>query len=165
MAIDQQMQTRIKWLLRGVLSFMFLLSAVAKLYPSPHFALTTFEIKQLIPMGFGDVSAAYFSRTLIGCELALGIGLLQPHFFKRLVLPLSFLMLFVFSAQRKPSEPLLLQVWLLRKDRSTSTTWGSIRIHCCSIGSWRSFPSTASRNWIWVSPASVSRNWMISPTI
>jgi thiol-disulfide isomerase/thioredoxin len=99
MAIDQQMQTRIKWLLRGVLSFMFLLSAVAKLYPSPHFALTTFEIKQLIPMGFGDVSAAYFSRTLIGCELALGIGLLQPHFFKRLVLPLSFLMLFVFSAQ------------------------------------------------------------------
>ena len=84
---------------RILLSFMFLLSAVAKLYPSPHFALTTFEIKQLLPMGFSELSAAYFSRTLIGCELALGIGLLQPHFFKRLVLPLSFLMLFLFSSQ------------------------------------------------------------------
>ena len=85
--------------LRILLSFMFLLSAVAKLYPSPHFALTTFEIKQLLPMGFNEVSAAYFSRTLIGCELALGIGLLQPHYFKRLVLPLSFLMLLLFSSQ------------------------------------------------------------------
>lgn len=85
--------------IRILISFMFLLSAVAKLYPSPHFALTTFEIKQLLPMGFSELSAAYFSRTLIGCELALGIGLLQPHFFKRLVLPLSFLMLFLFSSQ------------------------------------------------------------------
>lgn len=85
--------------MRILLSFMFLLSAVAKLYPSPHFALTTFEIKQLLPMGFSETSAAYFSRTLIGCELALGIGLLQPHYFKRLVLPLSFLMLFLFSSQ------------------------------------------------------------------
>ena len=50
-------------------------------------------------MGFNEVSAAYFSRTLIGCELALGIGLLQPHYFKRLVLPLSFLMLLLFSSQ------------------------------------------------------------------
>jgi thiol-disulfide isomerase/thioredoxin len=84
---------------RILLSFMFLLSAVAKLYPSPHFALTTFEIKQLLPMGFSEFTAAHFSRTLIGCELALGIGLLQPHYFRRLVLPLSFLILFVFSAQ------------------------------------------------------------------
>ena len=84
---------------RFLLAFMFLLSAVAKLYPSPHFALTTFEIKQLLPMGFSEFTAAHFSRTLIGCELALGIGLLQPHYFKRLVLPLSFLILFVFSSQ------------------------------------------------------------------
>jgi hypothetical protein len=50
-------------------------------------------------MGFNDEFAQYFSRILIGCELALSVGLLQPHYFKRLVLPLSFLMLFVFSAQ------------------------------------------------------------------
>jgi thiol-disulfide isomerase/thioredoxin len=90
---------KIIYALRILLSSMFLLSAVAKLYPSPHFALTTFEIKQLIPMGFNEFWAAYFSRTLIGCELALGIGLIQPHYFKRLVMPLSFLMLFVFSIQ------------------------------------------------------------------
>ncbi len=84
--------------IRLVLSFLFLLSAVAKLYPSPYFALTTFEIKQLLPMGFSEVTASYFSRTLIGCELALGILLLQPHFYKRLVLPMSFLILFIFSA-------------------------------------------------------------------
>ena len=83
---------------RILLSAMFLLSAVAKLYPSPYFALTTFEIKQLLPLGFSETVAAYFSRTLIGCELALGILLLQPHFFKRLVLPMSFLILFIFSA-------------------------------------------------------------------
>jgi thiol-disulfide isomerase/thioredoxin len=77
---------------------MFLLSAVAKLYPSPHFALTTFEIKQLLPMGFSEVTAAYFSRTLIGCELALGILLMQPNYYRRLVLPMSFLILFIFSA-------------------------------------------------------------------
>ena len=49
-------------------------------------------------MGFSEVTASYFSRTLIGCELALGILLLQPHFYKRLVLPMSFLILFIFSA-------------------------------------------------------------------
>jgi hypothetical protein len=97
-SVDQR-NKKIAYALRVLLSLMFLLSAVAKLYPSPHFALTTFEIKQLIPMGFNELWAAYFSRTLIGCELALGLGLLQTHFFKRLVLPLSFLMLFLFSAQ------------------------------------------------------------------
>ena len=48
-------------------------------------------------MGFSDTTAAYFSRTLIGCELALGILLLQSHYYKRLVLPMSFLILFIFS--------------------------------------------------------------------
>lgn len=47
-------------------------------------------------MGFGETTAMYFSRILIGCEFALGFLLLQPHFFKRLVLPVSFLMLLVF---------------------------------------------------------------------
>ena len=83
--------------LRALLALLFLVSAAAKLYPSPYFAMTTFEIKQLLPMGFSEVSAAYFSRTLIGCEMALGILLLQPHYFKRLVLPASFLILAVFS--------------------------------------------------------------------
>ncbi|MDH4473229.1 MAG: protein tlpB [Fluviicola sp.] len=89
-------KSQIIWGLRILLSFMFLLSAVAKLYPSPYFAMTTFEIKQLVPMGFSETAAAYFSRTLIGCEFALGFLLLQPHFLKRLVIPVSFLMLLIF---------------------------------------------------------------------
>lgn len=84
-------------IIKGVMAFMFLLSAVAKLYPSPNLALPTFEVKQLIPMGFSETSAAYFSRILIGCELALGILLLQKNYFKRLVIPMSFLMLLIFS--------------------------------------------------------------------
>lgn len=84
-------------IIKGLMAFMFLLSAVAKLYPSPNLALPTFEVKQLIPMGFSETGAAYFSRILIGCELALGILLLQKNYFKRLVIPVSFLMLLVFS--------------------------------------------------------------------
>ncbi|WP_294673742.1 MauE/DoxX family redox-associated membrane protein [uncultured Fluviicola sp.] len=84
-------------IIKGLMAFMFLLSAVAKLYPSPNLALPTFEVKQLIPMGFSETSAAYFSRILIGCELALGILLLQKNYFKRLVIPMSFLMLLIFS--------------------------------------------------------------------
>ena len=88
---------QLPWIIKGLMAFMFLLSAVAKLYPSPNLALPTFEVKQLIPMGFSETSAAYFSRILIGCELALGILLLQKNYFKRLVIPMSFLMLLVFS--------------------------------------------------------------------
>ncbi len=91
--VDKQLPMIIK----GLMAFMFLLSAVAKLYPSPNLALPTFEIKQLLPMGFSETSAAYFSRILIGCELALGVLLLQKNYFKRLVIPVSFLMLLVFS--------------------------------------------------------------------
>jgi hypothetical protein len=99
MANNAQLQRTLTLSLRILLAGMFFLSAIAKLYPSAALALGTFEAKQLIPMGFNDEFAQYFSRILIGCELALGVGLLQPHYFKRLVLPLSFLMLFVFSSQ------------------------------------------------------------------
>ena len=99
MANNEQLQKTLTLGLRVLLAGMFFLSAIAKLYPSAPLALGTFEAKQLIPMGFDDTVAQYFSRILIGCELALGFGLLLPHYFKRLVLPLSFLMLFVFSSQ------------------------------------------------------------------
>ncbi|AEA45808.1 DoxX family protein [Fluviicola taffensis] len=91
------MKKQLPVIIKGIMAFMFLLSAVAKLYPSPNMALPTFEVKQLIPMGFSETSAAYFSRILIGCELALGVLLLQKNYFKRLVVPMSFLMLLIFS--------------------------------------------------------------------
>jgi hypothetical protein len=85
------------WVIRILISFLFLLSAVAKLYPSPYFAISTFEVKQLYPMGFSEEFAAYFSRTLIGIELALGLLLLQANFLRKFVIPATLLMLVVFT--------------------------------------------------------------------
>ena len=55
--------------IRISISFLFLLSAVAKLYPSPYFAISTFEVKQLYPLGFSADVAPFFSRILIGIEI------------------------------------------------------------------------------------------------
>jgi hypothetical protein len=85
------------WTIRGIIAFLFLLSAVAKLYPSPYFAISTFEFSQLYPMGFSENLAAYFSRILIGIEFALGILILQKHYLKKLVIPATVLLLAVFT--------------------------------------------------------------------
>jgi len=84
------------WSIRIAVSILFLLSAIAKLYPNPYFALSTFEAKQLIPMGFDQFYASYFSRILIGVELSLGILLLLPFYLKKIVIPATILMLMVF---------------------------------------------------------------------
>ncbi|MBP5984054.1 MAG: protein tlpB [Fluviicola sp.] len=91
--------SKIEWSLRIIVSLLFLVSALAKLYPSPFLALTTFEIKQLVPMGFSQDFGAWFSRTLIGCEFALGILMLQQNFYKRLIIPATALLLLIFCFQ------------------------------------------------------------------
>lgn len=88
----------LSWGIRFVVSFLFLLSAVAKLYPSPYFAISTFEVKQLYPMGFSENFAPYFSRILIGIEFALGLLLLQKNFLRSVVIPATVLLLAVFTA-------------------------------------------------------------------
>ena len=72
----------ISWSIRIVVSALFILSALAKLskgqlLDSPYFAISTFEVKQLYTLGFSESIAPYFSRTLIGIEMALGLLLLQ----------------------------------------------------------------------------------------
>lgn len=91
-------KNNIAWGIRIVISFLFLLSAVAKLYPSPYFAISTFEVKQLYPMGFSEGFAPYFSRVLIGIELALGFLILQKNFLRSIIVPATILLLFVFTA-------------------------------------------------------------------
>lgn len=84
--------------IRILLAFMFFLSAAAKLYPDPYYAITkNFELKQLIPLGFNEYFAMLFSRFIIGAEIALGIGLLQKKFLKSIIIPLATLMLVIFS--------------------------------------------------------------------
>lgn len=93
----QNTKPYLPWSIRILISFLFLLSAVAKLYPSPYFAISTFEVKQLYPMGFSEELAAYFSRILIGIEFALGILILQNNFLRKFVIPSTILLLAVFT--------------------------------------------------------------------
>lgn len=85
------------WTIRIIISFLFIISAIAKMYPSPYFAISTFEVKQLYPMGFSEDVAVFFSRILIGIEFALGILLLQNNFLKRIVIPATISMLVIFT--------------------------------------------------------------------
>lgn len=86
----------ISWLIRIIIAALFIVSAVAKLYPSPYFAISTFEVKQLYSLGFSESFAPYFSRILIGIEFALGICILINHHLKKITIPATILLLFVF---------------------------------------------------------------------
>lgn len=86
------------WSIRIIISVLFIVSAIAKLYPSPYFAISTFEVKQLYPLGFSATIAPWFSRILIGIELALGLLILQNNHIKRIIIPATILLLAVFVA-------------------------------------------------------------------
>ncbi len=81
--------------IRVLIAFLFFLSAFAKLYPSP---LSLFEQKQLIQtLHFDNCFAPYFSRLMIALEIALGFAILQPHYLKNIVIPITILLLSVFT--------------------------------------------------------------------
>jgi thiol-disulfide isomerase/thioredoxin len=97
----------ISWSIRIVVALLFLVSAIAKIskgwisdFPyidfSPYFAISTFEVKQLLTLGFSDTLAPYFSRILIGIEFALGFLLLSNNFLKRITIPATVGLLSVF---------------------------------------------------------------------
>lgn len=97
----------ISWTIRIVVALLFIVSAVAKIskgwisdFPfidfSPYFAISTFEVKQLLTLGFSEAVAPYFSRILIGIEFALGFLLLHSHFLKRITIPATIGLLVVF---------------------------------------------------------------------
>ena len=84
--------------LRIIIAVLFMLSAVAKLYPTPMFGITKiFEQGQLIPMGFSESFAPYFSRFIIGAEIFLAITIVFNNYLKKLILPLAFIMISIFS--------------------------------------------------------------------
>ncbi len=87
----------LSWIIRIIIAALFIVSAIAKLYPSPYFAISTFEVKQLYPLGFSENIAPYFSRFLIGIELALGILFLLPVKIRKVITPVSILLLAVFT--------------------------------------------------------------------
>ena len=92
------MKKNLPLIIRVLMSALFLLSAVAKLYPTPMYGITkTFEEGQLIPMGFSEGIAPYFSRFIIAIEFFIAFAVLQKNYLKKLVIPTSILMIFVFS--------------------------------------------------------------------
>ena len=83
---------------RIVISALFLLSAVAKLYPTPLYGITkVFEEGQLIPMGFSSDFAPILSRLLIGFEFFIAFAILQSHYIKKLIIPSTILLITIFS--------------------------------------------------------------------
>jgi len=81
-----------------LVSALFLLSAVAKLFPFEMMkGLKYFEEGQLIPIGFSEGLAPYFSRFIIAIEFFIAFAILQKNYLKKLVIPTSILMIFVFS--------------------------------------------------------------------
>lgn len=97
----------ISWTIRIVVALLFIVSALAKIskgwisdFPfidfSPYFAISTFEVKQLLTLGFSESVAPYFSRILIGIEFALGFLLLNPNYLKRITIPATIGLLVVF---------------------------------------------------------------------
>ena len=91
-------QNHILLVLRLLVGCLFLFSAYAKLHPMEMMkGITTFETGHLIPMGFSESSAAYFSRFIIGVEFFLGITILFNYYLKRLIIPLSIIMITAFS--------------------------------------------------------------------
>ncbi|MFM9006430.1 MAG: MauE/DoxX family redox-associated membrane protein, partial [Flavobacteriales bacterium] len=76
---------------RIVVSMLFLVSAVSKMFP-----IWMFE-KQLVDLGVCSwCDAPYFSRLLIALEGAIGIAILQRHFLKRFVIPVTAFLLVAF---------------------------------------------------------------------
>lgn len=86
------------WSIRIIVAGLFLVSALGKIFPDPSMygTISTFEVQQLYPLGFSELLAKYFSRTLIGIEFALGFLLLFPFNLKKWVIPSIILMLSVF---------------------------------------------------------------------
>ncbi|OXA83976.1 protein tlpB [Flavobacterium columnare] len=90
------MKKNLTLLLRIIIALLFIISAIAKMYPSPYFAISTFEVKQLYPLGFSESIAPWFSRILIGIEMALGILILQNNYLKKVIIPATITLLIVF---------------------------------------------------------------------
>lgn len=82
------------WILRALVSALFIFSAFSKLPPLSH--LEAFE-KQLVDLGFVNWDIApLFARSIIAFELFLGIAFLQNHFFKKLIIPAMAALLLIF---------------------------------------------------------------------
>lgn len=95
--MTNQAEKQVVWGIRILVSALFILSAVAKLYPSPLMGITGFESKYLSSVGIEGGLAKVVSRMLIGFEFTLAILLLLPYYLKKVIFPTTIGLLGVFS--------------------------------------------------------------------
>lgn len=79
------------WIFRVIIAFLFVFSAVSKLYP-----IEAFE-KQLVDLKITNWCVApILARSIIAWELFLGFSFLQNHFLKKFIIPLTVGLLVAF---------------------------------------------------------------------
>ncbi len=87
----RRMHKYLPWTARIIVCLLFLISGIAKMFP-----IWGFE-KQLVDLGIcGWCEAPYLARLLIGLELAIAIAILQRHYLRQLVIPVTILLLAAF---------------------------------------------------------------------
>jgi hypothetical protein len=87
------MKKHLPLVVRIIISALFLLSAVAKSFP-----IWAFE-KQLVDLGIVNwCNAPYLARLIIALETAIAIAILQKHYIKSFVIPVTILLLIAFCA-------------------------------------------------------------------
>ena len=79
------------WTIRIAVSAMFVVSGLAKLFP-----ITPFEKQLFDLLGGSFCTAQYLARLIVALEFAIAVGILQRHFLKRFVLPVTGLLLVAF---------------------------------------------------------------------
>ncbi len=95
--MTNQTKKQVVWGIRILVSALFVLSAVAKLYPSPLMGITGFEAKYLSSVGIEGGLAKVVSRLLIGFEFTLAILLLLPYYLKKIIFPATIGLIAVFT--------------------------------------------------------------------
>lgn len=85
------LKKHLPFIVRLIIAALFLLSAVAKSFP-----IWAFE-KQLVDLGIVDwCTAPYLARLIIALETAIAIAILQKHYIKSFVIPVTITLLVAF---------------------------------------------------------------------
>ncbi|MBX7226053.1 MAG: hypothetical protein K1X55_08480 [Chitinophagales bacterium] len=93
--MDSKQENRIVWVLRILVSGLFIMSAFSKLFPTES-AIYLFE-KQIVDLNITNwCFAPILSRAIIGLELFLGLAILQNNFLKKFIVPVTSLLLIAF---------------------------------------------------------------------
>ena len=89
-----QVKLYLPWILRILLAGLFIFSGISKTDP-----IWAFD-KQLVDLGIANwCIAPFITRLIIALELTIAIALMQNHYIKRLVIPLTIFLLIAFILQ------------------------------------------------------------------